>query len=641
MEIFYIKSDRLLFSLSGEACGGEEIKMLCADEYVSHGESVHLYKNKPYKAVLFNPLKGNFIISVNGMQKDFTCLLSDERLAVETLVFDKAGENRIEIFSEAGMCADITFDVCEESGSYKTHFYDMKSSVSRMAKPEILAYLKSECERGGIEIDISGKTAFAMLEPTVKNTVSKINSANERKYYKGDLKKSIVLKKRAVKKFKSINIYDTAENRKIKSYAAKLTDFIEKLMRLCGDEKSGLAALNQSLKSGMEKSVVLRSKAEYDGINISGGFYEAEAGSVGQMYKFFCFVRINKILSERYIPLEDKVFGGGFDICKKRQTKYINTENNNVITLIYNSEPDTPAIIVKAYKKDFSSSYKRSYAIEPVYKENAGAEEKNTAYRFKGKYKPWVLAGVYAMCFNNPEDFKNVLSLSPYESEQTEQWIKDIFGDKDLNEYPPFEEAVCNVSRKEFNRRDVMVAVAKTKSQFKINLKERFYYIPARFVENSEDISYVALYQSKTLFGSEAGIKYFGEIQKVSLLPRHKISEISKNSDEPYYRFDVKGWQSLENPIKPKDFAEVCMFTNMFLLKNAKQLPELYSGSFTEYILSKAKDEVNFKMADAYFKCTKEDVTVFFQSGETVKFPRSKYKAVSPKIEEMLKGEYK
>lgn len=134
------------------------------------------------------------------------------------------------------------------------------------------------------------------------------------------------------------------------------------------------------------------------------------------------------------------------------------------------------------------------------------------------------------------------------------------------------------------------------------------------------------------MFAKNGGIKYFGEVEKISLVKRSEIKEIPKDSLELYYRFDIKCWNELENSIKTKDFAQVCMFTNIFLLKNAVSFPELYIESKEEFVLHACikeflnKNEVcGFEFYLNYLKFEKDFITLYTSKGKTVKFKKNVY----------------
>lgn len=127
-----------------------------------------------------------------------------------------------------------------------------------------------------------------------------------------------------------------------------------------------------------------------------------------------------------------------------------------------------------------------------------------------------------------------------------------------------------------FTPRDVLVGTLRNTAQLEIALREKFYHIPAiRLYSGNFPINYVAIYQSVHKFGEDAGVYYYGEVESTKLLPRREISEIPKDSDEEYYRFEIREWKMLLSPIPPRDGDFVNLNTSLYLLENAKNTSEL------------------------------------------------------------------
>ena len=142
------------------------------------------------------------------------------------------------------------------------------------------------------------------------------------------------------------------------------------------------------------------------------------------------------------------------------------------------------------------------------------------------------------------------------------------------------------LAKVDWSVRDVLVGSLRDRKQLDIALEHHFYHIPVRQLsENDLPVRYVAIYQSRNIFGAEAGIRYYGEVTKVIPVRRNEITEIPKNSTEPYYRLEVKEWKQLDYVIEPKEFALVSRFTNLFLLEHSTEYPELFLRSEEEYRL--------------------------------------------------------
>lgn len=157
------------------------------------------------------------------------------------------------------------------------------------------------------------------------------------------------------------------------------------------------------------------------------------------------------------------------------------------------------------------------------------------------------------------------------------------------------EEVEQALAQVDWNRWDVLVGGLRNRAQLGICLGHRFYHIPAAALpRDGLSIRCVAIYQSATIFGTESGIRYYGEVVDCTPVRRRQIREIPKNSDEWYYRFEIRRWNRLPKPIAVKELPLTHLLTNWFLLMNSTQVPELKLKSETEYRLYMAiKDAVS------------------------------------------------
>ena len=115
--------------------------------------------------------------------------------------------------------------------------------------------------------------------------------------------------------------------------------------------------------------------------------------------------------------------------------------------------------------------------------------------------------------------------------------------------------------------------------QFNYCFDKNIYYTYAKTLTSpAEDISYVALYQTKSSFGFEqAGITYYGEVKKLYKVKRsqihYNVDEIKKDKD--CVVFIVSKWKALPTPILPAGNAKVLLFTTENKLKNASIYTDL------------------------------------------------------------------
>ena len=146
---------------------------------------------------------------------------------------------------------------------------------------------------------------------------------------------------------------------------------------------------------------------------------------------------------------------------------------------------------------------------------------------------------------------------------------KDTFRDPKTIRVPYPEESM-------WIERDAMVGTLRNTHQLDVCLEHKFYHIPAKYIsEDNFPIKFIAIYQSKNLFGKEAGIRWWGEVESVSCVRRNTIKEIPKDSREYYYVFKVKRWDKLPNLIHAKEMAYIRLFVNSEMLLNSTEFPQL------------------------------------------------------------------
>lgn len=122
----------------------------------------------------------------------------------------------------------------------------------------------------------------------------------------------------------------------------------------------------------------------------------------------------------------------------------------------------------------------------------------------------------------------------------------------------------------------VLVGTLRTPQQLDVCLECGFYHVPACHIPQDRlPISYVAIYQSRSLFPEDCGIRFYGRVKGCTPVRRWQISEIPKNSDELYYRLEVDAWEQLEAPIQIRELPINHLFTNLFLLEHSRDIPEL------------------------------------------------------------------
>lgn len=146
---------------------------------------------------------------------------------------------------------------------------------------------------------------------------------------------------------------------------------------------------------------------------------------------------------------------------------------------------------------------------------------------------------------------------------------------------------------------DTLVGALREPRQLGICLKRKFYHIPAKHIEEYAIPKYVAIYQSERLFGKElAGVRYYGEVKKCIPIKRSRIRELPRNSNEIYYKFKVKRWERLENPVSAKEIGFIRLFTSFSLLQNSSEIPELTLLDKNDFILYHLIKTAGVELAD-------------------------------------------
>lgn len=183
---------------------------------------------------------------------------------------------------------------------------------------------------------------------------------------------------------------------------------------------------------------------------------------------------------------------------------------------------------------------------------------------------------------------------------------------------------------------DCLVGIVKNQYQLDMNLKHKFYHIPSRFIYELElPVKYVALYTSVKTFGREnAGILYYGKINKVYRTERHNIKSIPKESHEEYFVFTVEKWDHLEAPIKPLEVTSIAAITSIKLLKQSEYAAELYIKTWDEYMLFGYLKKIcmtDIKRKKYKFNKTKiitsgNTIEIIFADGEKRRLCRADYK---------------
>lgn len=417
------------------------------------------------------------------------------------------------------------------------------------------------------------------------------------------------------------------------------------------------------------------------GLAITGDVFNISVKDLALLYEYWCFIKLNSLMKDRYELISQdiiKVQGNGLyvSLVKGRgsRVKYRNPDNGETITLSYNptykadntesslptgtQRPDNVLHLTKKgsateYEYVFDAKYRINPALPGTDYYNAidhhpGPEvsDINTMHRYRdaivyqsgaSPYERTMFGAYVLFPYGNEEEYSshrffesigkvNIggLPFLPSATGLVTQMLDDLIADSPDS---AFERATLpkgiekKLAKVDWSKRDVLVGSLRDRAQLGICRQHNFYHVPAsKIPDSSLPIRYVAIYQSKRIFGQESGIRYYGEVVRCIPVKRRDIKEIPKNSDEQYYRFEVKEWKELSMPIAPKEIPFTHLFTNLFLLEHSSETPELNLRSEQEFrFYSELKralhhTEINDESIETGFVF--DGATVVFENGK-------------------------
>ena len=418
------------------------------------------------------------------------------------------------------------------------------------------------------------------------------------------------------------------------------------------------------------------------GLSITGDVFNISVKDLALLYEYWCFIKLNSMMKDRYELISQdivKVQGNGLFVSlvkgSSSKVKYRNSENGEVITLSYNpksgqvptvaQKPDNVLSLEKKTVNQVGKKVKYEYVFDAKYRVNPALEgsdyyntishtpgpetdDINTMHRYRDAivyhngadpYERTMFGAYVLFPYANKEEYRNHkffesiekvniggLPFLPSETSMVQDMLDALIADSPDS---AFERATLprgiedKLAKIDWNQRDVLVGALRNRAQLDTCLKYKFYHIPASKIRDADlPIHYVAIYQSINIFGREAGIRYYGEVTKTSAVKRRDIREIPKNSDEAYYRFEIKEWKELNIPLVAKEVRDFPFFTNMFLLQHCPDVPDLHISSEEEYRLyievRRLANDASVNETDAEPGFKYDDKTIIMENGDIV-----------------------
>ena len=418
------------------------------------------------------------------------------------------------------------------------------------------------------------------------------------------------------------------------------------------------------------------------GLSITGDVFNISVKDLALLYEYWCFIKLNSMMKDRYELISQdivKVQGNGLFVSlvkgSSSKVKYRNSENGEVITLSYNpksgqvptvaQKPDNVLSLEKKTVNQVGKKVKYEYVFDAKYRVNPALEgsdyyntishtpgpetdDINTMHRYRDAivyhngadpYERTMFGAYVLFPYANKEEYRNHkffesiekvniggLPFLPSETSMVQDMLDALIADSPDS---AFERATLprgiedKLAKIDWNQRDVLGGALRNRAQLDTCLKYKFYHIPASKIRDADlPIHYVAIYQSINIFGREAGIRYYGEVTKTSAVKRRDIREIPKNSDEAYYRFEIKEWKELNIPLVAKEVRDFPFFTNMFLLQHCPDVPDLHISSEEEYRLyievRRLANDASVNETDAEPGFKYDDKTIIMENGDIV-----------------------
>lgn len=432
------------------------------------------------------------------------------------------------------------------------------------------------------------------------------------------------------------------------------------------------------------------------GLAVTGSVFNISVKDLAVLYEYWCFIKLNSLMKDKYELVSQDIIrtnGTGLSVSlikgQRSRVKYRDLKTGEVITLSYNpSAVNVPTVsqrpdnVLRLEKKGAETDYE--YVFDAKYRINPSAEgtdyhltisktpgpevdDINTMHRYRDAIvyhhgaSPFerMMFGAYVLFpYKNEDEYRqhrfyqsidqvNIggLPFLPSATGLVTDMLDDLIDDSPES---AFERATLpkgiesKLKKVDWNRRDVLVGAVRSQEQLEACMEHRFYYVPVRMLaQENLPIHEVALYQSKGLFGREAGIEYYGEVLSVEKVKRNEITEILRDSDELYYRLNIHKWVSLGRRIEAKEYGiRSYAFTNHFLLKHSISVPELFLKTEEEYRFLTELKRVSGNAAlindDRGMGFGFGDYRVLFEDGEIELFNKEK-RLASCKINSFVK----
>ncbi|OQP20861.1 MULTISPECIES: restriction endonuclease-like protein [Geobacillus] len=426
------------------------------------------------------------------------------------------------------------------------------------------------------------------------------------------------------------------------------------------------------------------------GLALQGTLYRMSVKDVATLYEYWTFLKLGQLLGKKYRLISQNVIqvnrlGLFVHLDKTRSAKqvYEHPHTGERITLTYQlyegrlpTVPQMPDTVLAIEKKGkdytfnyiFDAKYRLDFAVSgSAYEKRYGMpgpmeDDINTMHRYRdslvarrgGPYERTAF-GAYVLFPWHDEDsyqahplYKSIndvniggLPFLPNATRLVEQFIERLIENnpEELQQEGILPQGIIEEWRSAFDEH-VLVGMVPSARHYEAYVKHRFYHIPVKQLKKGwQNARYIALYPKQGA-APQNGVTCFGKITAVNIVKRSAIAELPKRSDEEYVRFEVESWNFLQNVIRPVGYGiAVYAMTTFNMLKQAKELPELFMKSSDEIvlwrILRRLSDRIRFDLDARYLdqasKITAyrvKNVSIRLESGRLIITNGAKHKTI-------------
>lgn len=368
------------------------------------------------------------------------------------------------------------------------------------------------------------------------------------------------------------------------------------------------------------------------GLSIDGELYRLSMKDTWQLYEYWCFLKINEILTQKYKLIKhdliDINYSGIFvtlNTSSKSVITYLNEKTGEKFKLHYNKSEgkeittkQRPDNVLTLYKEGKKNPYKFIFdAKYRVYNNNGEIGPPNDTINAMHRYRDAIVSeddsiinnisvGAYVLFpYANEEEFKNhkfyksiskvnigAFPLLPGSDKLLTDFLHNIVEESPNQTFKRnlLPRNIDNYYLKKPFDRDVLIGSVKGKRQFDYVLRNNFYYMPYYKSVINTPLKFIALYQNKYVTNNN-GVEWIGEISSFEIVKRKniKFKLPHRTPEKLYIRFYIREWKKLDSLIPPNNWglSESHMYTSRLLMDEAKSVSELCIETKGQWLLWK------------------------------------------------------